>query len=64
MNILDGTYEPTSGTIGKGETVRIAHFKQELPEFDEDMRVLDYIPGRPFVYGVGRWLYIECWSDS
>ena len=28
MNILDGTYEPTTGTIGKGETVRIAHFKQ------------------------------------
>ena len=43
MNILDGTYEPPTGTIGKGETVRIAHFKQELPEFDEDMRVLDYI---------------------
>ena len=43
MNILDGTYEATRGTIGKGETVRIAHFKQELPEFYEDMRVLDYI---------------------
>lgn len=43
MNILDGTYEARRGTIGKGETVRIAHFKQELPEFDEDMRVLDYI---------------------
>ena len=43
INILDGIYEPTKGTIGKGETVRIAHFKQELPEFDEDMRVLDYI---------------------
>ena len=43
MNILDGTYEATSGSIGKGETVRIAHFKQELPDFDEDMRVLDYI---------------------
>ena len=43
MNILDGTYEAMRGTIGKGETVRIAHFKQELPEFDEDMRVLDYI---------------------
>ena len=43
MNILDGTYEPSTGTIGKGETVRIAHFKQQLPEFDEDMRVLDYI---------------------
>ena len=43
MKIIDGTYEPVSGTIGKGETVRIAHFKQELPEFDENMRVLDYI---------------------
>lgn len=43
MNILDGTYEATRGTIGKGETVRIAHFKQELPKFDENMRVLDYI---------------------
>ena len=43
MNILDGTYKATSGTIGKGETVRIVHFKQELPDFDEDMRVLDYI---------------------
>ena len=43
MKILDGTYEPVAGTIGKGETVRIAHFKQELPEFDENMRVLDYI---------------------
>lgn len=43
MNILDGIYEATRGTIGKGETVHIAHFKQELPEFDEDMRVLDYI---------------------
>ncbi|WP_288581691.1 ABC-F family ATP-binding cassette domain-containing protein [uncultured Veillonella sp.] len=43
MNILDGTYEATRGTIGKGETVRIAYFRQELPEFDEDMRVLDYI---------------------
>ena len=43
MNILDGTYEATRGTIGKGETVRIVHFKQELPDFDEDMRVLDYI---------------------
>lgn len=43
MNILDGIYTPSRGTIGKGETVRIAHFKQELPEFDENMRVLDYI---------------------
>ena len=44
MNILDGTYEPTTGTIGKGGKPFVSLiFKQELPEFDEDMRVLDYI---------------------
>lgn len=43
MKLLDGTLTPASGTTGRGETVRIAHFKQELPHFDEDMRVLDYI---------------------
>lgn len=43
MKLLDGTLTPTEGTLGKGETVRIAHFEQELPVFDEDMRVLDYI---------------------
>ena len=53
MNILDGTYEPSTGTIGKGETVRIAHFKQELPEFDEDMRVLDYIKEDHFYMALG-----------
>lgn len=43
MRLLDGTYEPLRGTVGRGETVRIAHFKQELPAFDEEQRVLDYI---------------------
>lgn len=43
MRLLDGTYEPQAGTLGRGETVRIAHFTQELPPFDEDQRVLDYI---------------------
>ncbi len=43
MKLLDGQYEATSGTVGRGETVKIAHFMQELPTFDEDMRVLDYI---------------------
>ncbi len=43
MKLLDGTLIPSSGTLGKGETVQIAHFEQELPAFDEDMRVLDYI---------------------
>ena len=43
MKLLDGILEPDSGTMGRGETVRIAHFTQELPQFDPDMRVLDYI---------------------
>lgn len=43
MGLLDGKFEPDAGTLGRGETVRIAHFTQELPVFDEDQRVLDYI---------------------
>lgn len=43
MKLLNDELEPTAGTTGKGETVRIAYFKQELPPMDEDMRVLDYI---------------------
>jgi len=43
MGLLDGKFEPDAGTLGRGETVRIAHFTQELPAFDEDQRVLDYI---------------------
>jgi len=43
MKLLDEELLPDSGTMGRGETVRIAHFKQELPSFDDDMRVLDYI---------------------
>lgn len=43
MKLLDGTYTPQEGTVGRGETVKIAHFTQELPPFDENQRVLDYI---------------------
>lgn len=43
MKLLDGSYQPDSGTMGRGETVRIAHFTQELPLADPHMRVLDYI---------------------
>lgn len=43
MGLLDGQFEPDAGTLGRGETVWIAHFTQELPVFDEDQRVLDYI---------------------
>lgn len=43
MKLLDGSYQLDSGTMGRGETVRIAHFTQELPSADPHMRVLDYI---------------------
>jgi hypothetical protein len=43
IKLLDGSYQPDSGTMGRGETVRIAHFTQELPPADPHMRVLDYI---------------------
>lgn len=43
IKLMEGSLLPQSGEMGRGETVRIAHFTQELPVFDEDMRVLDYI---------------------
>ncbi|WP_038113242.1 ABC-F family ATP-binding cassette domain-containing protein [Veillonella montpellierensis] len=43
LKLLDGTYEPQTGTLVRGETVRIAHFTQEMPPFNEEQRVLDYI---------------------
>lgn len=43
MKLFQGTLEPTSGTMGRGETVRIGYFSQQLPTFNEDQRVLDYI---------------------
>lgn len=43
MRLLEGTLQPQGGTMGRGETVRIGHFTQELPPMDPNMRVLDYI---------------------
>ena len=43
MKLFQGTLEPTGGTMGRGETVRIGYFSQQLPTFKEDQRVLDYI---------------------
>ena len=43
MKLFEGTIEPTKGTMGRGETVRIGYFSQMLPNFKEDQRVLDYI---------------------
>ena len=43
MKLFQGALEPTGGTMGRGETVRIGYFSQQLPTFKEDQRVLDYI---------------------
>ena len=43
MKLFQGALEPTEGTMGRGETVRIGYFSQQLPTFKEDQRVLDYI---------------------
>ncbi|SIT80467.1 ABC-F family ATP-binding cassette domain-containing protein [Edaphobacillus lindanitolerans] len=43
MNILSGHTVPDSGELLKGETVRIAHFTQHLPEMDEGQRIIEYV---------------------
>ena len=43
MKLFQGALEPTGGTMGRGETVLIGYFSQQLPIFKEDQRVLDYI---------------------
>src|SRR6195952_4521264 len=41
MNILDGTLEPASGTVDRGQTVRIAHLSQDTAEIPGHLRVLE-----------------------
>lgn len=46
LKVLAGKLQPTHGTVTIGQTVRIGFFTQQLPEFDENMRVIDYIEER------------------
>ncbi|WP_317855773.1 ABC-F family ATP-binding cassette domain-containing protein [Chakrabartyella piscis] len=43
LNMIVGNLEPDSGTIERGETVKIGIFAQENAEMDERISVLDYI---------------------
>lgn len=43
LKLLEGELQPQSGTVGRGETVYLAHFTQEIPPCDEDMRILEYV---------------------
>ena len=43
MKIIAGILRPDSGTVEKGETIRIGYFAQEEQEMDPDKRVIDYV---------------------
>lgn len=56
MKIIVGLVSPDSGTVERGETVRIGYFAQEEPEMDPSQRVIDYVKdmGEYFRTGEGR----------
>lgn len=56
MKIIAGILRPDSGTVEKGETIRIGYFAQEEQEMDPDKRVIDYVKdiGEYFRTGEGR----------
>lgn len=43
LKILAGEVEPDVGEVIVGSTVKIAHFKQVLPEMNENQRMIEYI---------------------
>ena len=43
LNLIAGRLSPDSGTVDRGETVRIGYFSQEGRELDPNERVYDYI---------------------
>ena len=43
MKMLAGLIEPDTGTIERGETVKIGYFAQEEQHMDDDRRVIDYV---------------------
>lgn len=43
LNIIVGTQVPDSGSVERGQTVKIGYFSQESSEMDEALRVIDYI---------------------
>ena len=43
LKLIAGMLEPDSGSIERGETIRIGYFSQESEEMDMSMRVIDYV---------------------
>lgn len=43
MKLIANELEPDSGYLEMGSTVKIAHFTQQLPEMNENKRIIEYI---------------------
>lgn len=43
LKMVAGLIQPDSGYVELGETIRLGYFAQELPEMDEQQRVIDYV---------------------
>ena len=43
LNMIAGRVQPDSGTITRGETVRIGYFAQDNSDMDGEMRAIDFI---------------------
>lgn len=43
FRIIEGKIEPDSGTIEIGETINLGIFRQEVDDFDENQRAIEYI---------------------
>jgi len=43
LNVLAGQLSPTEGNLTIGQTVRFGFFTQQLPAFDENQRVIEYV---------------------
>lgn len=43
LRMLSGELAPDEGTVTLGETVKVGFFRQEFPQADEDMRLIDFM---------------------
>ena len=43
LGLMAGALAPDAGTVEVGETVRFGWFRQEVPDMDGDIRVIDYV---------------------
>lgn len=43
LKMVAGLLKPDSGTIEVGETIKMSYFAQEVPDMDNNQRVIDYV---------------------